>query len=226
MMKQLLWIGLLASATSADTDVGLVESGQCAAHITSMSECEDAAISLALGDITAVNDNQVRVSYDPPYCYFEGGSLKFNVNGSNTGSCSSSDKCLCRGTAPSDNPTENPTEAPTENPTEVPTENPTENPTGVCCKEINAECLSGLTGVTEEEFCDAFPGTLGCTVCCKAFTAECLSCQLGLTVEEFCIANPSTPGCTDPCREYRHKGSCRKQRNCIWKKVDKKCMTG
>merc|ERR1712228_964010 len=95
--------------------------------------------------------------------------------------------------------------APSENPTEVPTLNPTENLTEVCCKEINAECLSGLIGVTELKFCDAFPGTLGCTAaCCKAFHAECLSCQLGLTVEEFCIENSSTPGCTlvDPCREY------------------------
>jgi len=92
---------------------------------------------------------------------------------------------------------ENPTEAPTENPTEVPTENPTEG-----CVE---------------------------PVCCKAQTAECLSCYLGLTVEEFCILSSLTPGCTsvvDPCHEYSHKGSCRKQRNCIWRKLDKKCITG
>jgi len=122
-----------------------------------------------------------------------------------------------------------PTEKPTENPTEDPTENPTENPTEVCCKETTAECLSCFIGVTKEEFCADSPCTRGCSkepVCCEALTAECLSCQLGLTVEEFCNASPSTPGCEDSCREYRHKGSCRKQRNCIWKKVDKKCMTG
>jgi len=102
----------------------------------------------------------------------------------------------------------------------------------VCCQENTAECLSCFIGVTEEEFCDASPCILGCfekPVCCEALTAECLSCQLGLTVEEFCMSSPLTPGCTpvvDPCLEYSHKGSCGKQRNCIWKKADKKCMTG
>jgi len=82
---------------------------------------------------------------------------------------------------------------PTENPTENPTEDPTENPTEVCCKEITAECLSCLIGVTEEEFCDASPCTLGCfekPVCCEA-----RYCQLGLTVEKF-FSSPLTPECT------------------------------
>jgi len=91
-------------------------------------------------------------------------------------------------------PTYEPTEGvPTENPTENPTEDPTENPTEVCCKEITAECLSCLIGVTEEEFCDASPCTLGCfekPVCCEA-----RYCQLGLTVEKF-FSSPLTPECT------------------------------
>jgi len=74
----------------------LVESGQCVAHVTSILECEEAATSLALGDTTAQTDNQVGKSHDPPYCYFEMGSLKFNGNGSNTGSCTAYDQCLCR----------------------------------------------------------------------------------------------------------------------------------
>jgi len=284
-MKQLLWIGLLASATSADTALSSFEylgdgicavtagcsSGSCRTDFflrgtdgqydsqygsTTREKCARDAMNAGargftvwMGYSLAATPGRCRLhpQQDPglsegtrcptfgcparsPYGDFDGHDWiwKQGAGSSIVGVIPwNGYKCYRRtGPAPSENPTENPTQAPTENPTEVPTENPTENLTEVCCKEINAECLSGLIGVTEEKFCDAFPGTLGCTVCCNAFTAECLSCQLGLTVEEFCIANPSTPGCTDPCREYRHKGSCRKQRNCIWKKVDKKCMTG
>ena len=42
-----------------------------------------------------VDDGQNGVSYDPPFCYFEGGSLKFNSLGTNTGPCTASDNCLC-----------------------------------------------------------------------------------------------------------------------------------
>jgi len=268
MMKQLVWIGLLASATSADSALSEFEylgNGLCAVTAAGCSSWTSCVNSYFYRD----TDSQYR-STNTENCArdaLDAGARGFSVksdNGwcdlhpqqdpglSNGARCPQSSNCPAPspygpdwrwltygGTSPilGVYPSSSwscyrrgapaPSENPTENPTEVPTENPTENPTGVCCKEINAECLSGLTGVTEEEFCDAFPGTLGCTVCCKAFTAECLSCQLGLTVEEFCSTHSSTPGCTsDPCREYRHKGSCRKQRNCIWKKVDKKCMTG
>jgi len=284
-MKQFLWIGLLASATSADTALSSFEfvgNGFCAVtagcssyscrsdffwrdtdsqyRATNTETCAKDALDAGARGFTVRLDSRstcclhpkqdpglVQSAYCPqPGCparslYGDraGYDWHWGIGGGTSPilgveSYTSYRECYRRTEpAPSENPTENPTEAPTENPTknptEVPTENPTENHTEVCCKEINAECLSGLIGVTELKFCDAFPGTLGCTAaCCKAFHAECLSCQLGLTVEEFCIENSSTPGCTlvDPCREYRHKGSCRKQRNCIWKKVDKKCMTG
>jgi len=278
-MKQLLWIGLLASATSADSALSefeFVGNGICAVteecwsgscynsyflrytdsqyRSTNTEDCARDALDAGARGFTVTNSGSIcrlhpqqgpgpsdgtrcpqsgncpaPSPYGPDWVwYINGSSPILGVRPASSHSCYRLPE-----PAPSENPTENPTEAPTENPTknptEVPTENPTENHTEVCCKEINAECLSGLIGVTELKFCDAFPGTLGCTAaCCKAFHAECLSCQLGLTVEEFCIENSSTPGCTlvDPCREYRHKGSCRKQRNCIWKKVDKKCMTG
>ena len=72
-------------------------SGRCPSgtEIRSISECSAAATYLNLGDQWASYDNQYRVSYDPPYCYYEGGSLKFNDYGRNTGTCSSSDRCLC-----------------------------------------------------------------------------------------------------------------------------------
>ena len=63
-------------------------------RITSLSECSVAAAAVGLSDTSAVDDDQNAVSYDPPYCYFEGGSLKFN-NGTNTGPCKSSDTCVC-----------------------------------------------------------------------------------------------------------------------------------
>ena len=50
---------------------------------------------LHLRDRTATNDRQNGVRYDPPYCYYEGGHLKFNAKGTNKGSCSRYDVCLC-----------------------------------------------------------------------------------------------------------------------------------
>ena len=64
--------------------------------VRSASECESAAHELGLSDVTVVDDGQNGVTYDPPFCYFEGGSLKFNNFGTNTGPCTTSDKCLCR----------------------------------------------------------------------------------------------------------------------------------
>ena len=39
------------------------------------------------------------MSYDPPFCYYEGGVLKFNVGGTNLGLCTARDVCLCGGGA-------------------------------------------------------------------------------------------------------------------------------
>ena len=64
-------------------------------HIKSKLKCEAAARVLGLSDITVVDDGQYRVSYDPPFCYFEEGSLMFNNLGTNTGSCTTIDNCLC-----------------------------------------------------------------------------------------------------------------------------------
>jgi len=61
-----------------------------------MTECSAAATYLRLSDTSASDDRQSGVTYDPPYCYFEGRSLKFNGNGKNRGSCTNSDKCLCK----------------------------------------------------------------------------------------------------------------------------------
>ena len=59
--------------------------------------------------MTAEDDEQSepnQVAYDPPYCYFEGGTntekfLRFNADGSNTGTCGQYkdsafyDRCVC-----------------------------------------------------------------------------------------------------------------------------------
>ena len=69
--------------------------------ITSAAVCEEAATFVGLSDTTVTNDNQFGVQTDPPGCYFEFGSLKFNngmLYGSpNRGRCSSFDRCLCIG---------------------------------------------------------------------------------------------------------------------------------
>ena len=64
--------------------------------VTSASECESAANELGMSDVTVEDDGQNGVSYDPPFCYFERGSLKFNEHGTNTGPCTAYDQCLCR----------------------------------------------------------------------------------------------------------------------------------
>ena len=63
--------------------------------MTTKSECETAAKALGVSDITAVDDGQNGATHDPPFCYFEENSLKFNGVGTNTGACTTSDQCLC-----------------------------------------------------------------------------------------------------------------------------------
>ena len=76
--------------------------------ITTSSECEAAAQSLYLSDTSAVpsplKDSCCDSWGDPPYCYIENDSLKFNADGSNSGKCGEAyngnpathDKCLCK----------------------------------------------------------------------------------------------------------------------------------
>ena len=51
---------------------------------------------MGLTDVTVEGDGKSGATDYPPFCYFEGGSLKFNNMGSNTGSCAPNKKCLCR----------------------------------------------------------------------------------------------------------------------------------
>ena len=74
----------------------LLQTDSACDRVTSLSECSTAAVALGLSDTTAADDNQSGVTYDPPYCYFEGNTVKYNSNGQNTGSCTTSDQCLCR----------------------------------------------------------------------------------------------------------------------------------
>ena len=70
------------------------------------SECEAAAQDLGLPDTSATPSPVTQYDSwgDPPYCYIEDGSLKFNSDGSNTGLCGDAynndpqyhDKCLCK----------------------------------------------------------------------------------------------------------------------------------
>lgn len=69
--------------------------GSCGRGVTSLAECNAAAAALGLGNGPAEDDGQQGVDWDPPYCYSEGGSLKFNSNGLNKGECGFYDVCLC-----------------------------------------------------------------------------------------------------------------------------------
>ena len=73
----------------------MVTSGSTCERVTSKAECEEAARQLGLSDTTADDDGQDGVNYDPPFCYFESGSLKFNSLATNTGPCTTSDQCIC-----------------------------------------------------------------------------------------------------------------------------------
>ena len=64
--------------------------------VRSATECESAANELGLADVSVEDDGQSGVDNDPPFCYFEFGSLKFNNLGTNTGPCTIHDQCLCR----------------------------------------------------------------------------------------------------------------------------------
>lgn len=76
----------------------------CVQPIRSMAQCAQAALQLGLSDTTPSDDGQTGVVYDPPWCYYEGGSLKFNT-GTNQGGCAVRDTCLCLGAAPPPPPT-------------------------------------------------------------------------------------------------------------------------
>ena len=85
-------------------------SGACAQHIQTVEECSRAATALALADTTVYVDGQ-SVTFDPPFCYYEANSLKFN-HGANTGPCTALDECLCRGAASPSTPPMPPTPPP------------------------------------------------------------------------------------------------------------------
>ena len=80
--------------------------GNCpaGAEIKSLLACSAAAAYLKLPDTSASSDGQHSSYYsmnnDPPFCYYEGGELKFN-EGSNNGTCSDTDMCICAGASES-----------------------------------------------------------------------------------------------------------------------------
>ena len=95
----------------------LTETGaRCASPITTLEECEAAAVALGLESLHAADDGQSLADVDPPGCYEERYSythlrtrLKFNTGmrtgEPNTGACSPFDQCLCVGKrAPSSPP--------------------------------------------------------------------------------------------------------------------------
>lgn len=88
-------------------------SGRCRNDVVTKALCTEAGTVLAdllglAGIIAAVDDNQpTGVNYDPPFCYFESGILKYNA-GANYGSCTSVDMCLCVGSMPPPPPSPTP----------------------------------------------------------------------------------------------------------------------
>ena len=93
---------LLPTTTAAPPSTTYIEvtwGGSCeavgAVSIQSLSVCSAAATVLELPDTSAVDDGQSGVAHDPRGCYSEGGEIKFNQAGTNTGRCSASNRCIC-----------------------------------------------------------------------------------------------------------------------------------
>ena len=78
------------------TQYELRTAGRCLLQITSISECTQAAVALKVTSQEASNDKQTKKPFDPPGCYFESERLKLNEDGTNNGTCSEVDKCLCK----------------------------------------------------------------------------------------------------------------------------------
>ena len=74
----------------------LVTSGTSCVRVTSKDECEAAARMLGLSDTTAIVDYVYKW---PPYCLHSNGLLYYNTRAyESTTECSSSYKCICKGT--------------------------------------------------------------------------------------------------------------------------------
>ena len=137
-------------------------------YLTSLSECERAATALQHADTTAADDKMSGDEYYPPGCYLEedwisgDDILMMNVDGTNTATCSSSSKCICK--LPSVSPTRFPTFYPTNvaefntsTPTVLPTlPLPTRSPTLVPSRKVyelrtSGQCAVYITSIIECE---------------------------------------------------------------------------
>ena len=116
-----------------------------------MSECAEAAVALNLTKATVSSDQQRKSTY-PPGCYFESffKSLKLNEDGTNIGTCSQDNQCLCRVSVP---PTAIPTFSPTHQ-SEFDSTTPTAAPTPKWLEQLAGRCNVTLSNL------ETFDGTL------------------------------------------------------------------
>mmetsp|Transcript_43748 Transcript_43748/g.93663 ORF Transcript_43748/g.93663 Transcript_43748/m.93663 type:complete len:722 (+) Transcript_43748:275-2440(+) len=74
----------------------------CKTPIVTVEDCEKAAKAMGLWSGKAEIDSQPGVDHDPPFCYLEYddsrtvGVLKFNPQGTNSGTCNHYDRCVCQ----------------------------------------------------------------------------------------------------------------------------------
>ena len=80
----------------------MIDSGSCdGALISTKSECEAAATALGLSDKTATDHTWYTDSPYPPGCQLYSSTTLYIFGGGSTGSCSSSQQCICMFTPPS-----------------------------------------------------------------------------------------------------------------------------
>ncbi|CAK0903702.1 unnamed protein product [Prorocentrum cordatum] len=129
---------MTSSSTVTTVLYDVLTHGQCDRWIMYIDGCTLAAYELNLSTVPAIDDEQSGGWSDPPFCYLENSKLKFNSDGSNKGSCSQGDQCICASVSPTYTATSETTTTrtgywpPTLSPTFAPTPAPTEQ-----CFDLN-----------------------------------------------------------------------------------------
>ena len=91
---------VFAGAPCVFKHINLKTESKCITAPTTIAACGAAAAELGLVDVTAANDGLTGQSSAPKGCYLDGTTLKFNSAADNTGSCSTTKKCVCSDSKP------------------------------------------------------------------------------------------------------------------------------
>mmetsp|Transcript_116749 Transcript_116749/g.326602 ORF Transcript_116749/g.326602 Transcript_116749/m.326602 type:complete len:207 (+) Transcript_116749:138-758(+) len=88
----------VASASAGVVEYEGVSRGACVAPVVGKKMCTAAATGTTTHNSTieAKDDGLKDSKKAPPFCYVEGGKVKYNAKGGNTGECSERQVCICQ----------------------------------------------------------------------------------------------------------------------------------